>query len=144
MDQDAEHLRLLSIFHYVVAGLGALFACFPIFHLGFGLLILFAPDSFWNDSQGVHHAQNPPRFVGAILTAVASLVILTGWAMSFCVFLAGRYLTQRRRYTFCLVIAAIMCIMVPFGTVLGVFTIIVLMRPSVKALFESQTALPPA
>lgn len=24
--QDLEHLRLLSIFHYVVAGLGALFA----------------------------------------------------------------------------------------------------------------------
>lgn len=31
--KDLEHLRLLSIFHYVVGGLIALFACFPIIHL---------------------------------------------------------------------------------------------------------------
>ena len=31
MAQDDEHLRLLSIFHYVVAGMAALFAMFPIF-----------------------------------------------------------------------------------------------------------------
>ena len=32
--------------------------------------------------------------------------------------------------------AATMCLFMPFGTVLGVFTIIVLMRPSVKPLFD--------
>jgi hypothetical protein len=31
----------------------------------------------------------------------------------------------------------------PFGTVLGVFTIIVLMRPSVKLLFAPQIAASP-
>jgi hypothetical protein len=31
--------------------------------------------------------------------------------------------------------ACVACLSVPLGTVLGVFTIIVLMRPSVKALF---------
>jgi hypothetical protein len=34
-----------------------------------------------------------------------------------------------------LAIAGIECIFIPFGTVLGVFTIIVLMRPTVKELF---------
>ncbi len=29
-DPDLEHLRLLSIFHYVVGGILALFSCFPI------------------------------------------------------------------------------------------------------------------
>ena len=43
MNQDIEHLRLLSIFHYVVAGIGALVSCFPVFHLAFGLVMLFAP-----------------------------------------------------------------------------------------------------
>jgi hypothetical protein len=33
--------------------------------------------------------------------------------------------------------AAIACMLMPFGTVLGVFTIIVLMRPSVKELFAA-------
>jgi hypothetical protein len=34
-------------------------------------------------------------------------------------------------------VAAIACMFMPFGTVLGVFTIIVLMRPSVKELFAA-------
>jgi len=36
---------------------------------------------------------------------------------------------------FCLVMAGVECIFTPFGTVLGVLTIIVLVRPSVKELF---------
>jgi hypothetical protein len=44
---------------------------------------------------------------------------------------------------FCLVMASITCMFMPFGTVLGVFTLIVLMRPSVKPLFEGQAANPP-
>lgn len=51
--------------------------------------------------------------------------------------LAGRALAQRRRYTFCLVIAGVACMFMPFGTVLGVFTIIVLLRDSVKELFAT-------
>ena len=34
------------------------------------------------------------------------------------------------------VVAGIECIFMPFGTVLGVLTLLVLMRPSVKALFD--------
>jgi hypothetical protein len=32
MDQDTEQLRLLSIFHYIVAGLAALFSFFPLLY----------------------------------------------------------------------------------------------------------------
>lgn len=32
-NQDEQYLQILSIFHFVVGGLTALFACFPIFHL---------------------------------------------------------------------------------------------------------------
>jgi len=38
------------------------------------------------------------------------------------------------------VMAAIECIFMPFGTVLGVFTIVVLARPSVKEMFELNAA----
>jgi hypothetical protein len=140
VNQDAEHLRLLSVFHYVVAGIGAVFSCFPVFHLGFGLAMLFAPGVFENSQHGQHNDPQVLRIVGGVLTAFAATFILVGWAISFCVFLAGRYLAWRRRYVFCLVMAGILCMMMPFGTVLGVFTIIVLMRPSVKAMFERQAA----
>ena len=53
---------------------------------------------------------------------------------------AGRSLQQRTRYLYCLVMAGVECIFMPFGTVLGVFTIIVLMRDSVKPLFGRPAA----
>ena len=133
MNQDEEHLRLLSIFHYVCAGLAALFACFPIFHLIFGLVLLFRPESFGTGSQ------QPPAFFGLFFVLFASVFILFGWAFAATVAYAGRCLSQRKNYTFCLVMGGVACLFMPFGTVLGVFTIIVLTRPSVKALFASAT-----
>ena len=137
MNQDLEHLRLLSIFHYVVAGIAGLVACFPIFHLGIGLVMVFSPDSFDHRRQGDAEML---RVMGAIFAAVAGAMILLGWSFAVCVVLAGRNLARRRRYTFCLVMAGLLCMFMPFGTVLGVFTILVLMRPSVKGLFEGQAA----
>jgi len=138
MNQDLEHLRLLSIFHYVVAGLTALFACFPVFHLIFGLVMLLAPGVFENHQHGPPHDPAILRLMGAIFAFVAAMIILAGWSLAVCIFLAGRFLNLRRHYMFCLVIAALMCMITPFGTVLGVFTIIVLVRPSVKPLFAPQ------
>ena len=40
MDQDLEHIRLLSVFHYVVGGIAALFSCFPFIHLAVGIALL--------------------------------------------------------------------------------------------------------
>lgn len=42
---------------------------------------------------------------------------------------------------YCLVMAGIECMFMPFGTVLGVFTIIVLMRESVQKLFAANEPL---
>jgi hypothetical protein len=36
MNQDKEHLHLLAIFHYVVAGLGALCSFFPLLYTTVG------------------------------------------------------------------------------------------------------------
>ena len=38
MNEDLQYLKLLSIFHYVVGGLAALFACFPIMYIVIGIL----------------------------------------------------------------------------------------------------------
>jgi hypothetical protein len=141
MNQDIEHLRLLSIFHYVVAGIGALCSCFPFIHLTIGLVALFCPEKFGPGHPNGGDAQENFIF-GLIFTIVGATMILIGWTISFCVFLAGRYLARQRHYVFCLVVAAILCMAFPFGTVLGVFSIIVLIRPSVKAMFERHSAEP--
>ena len=130
-NQDLEHLRLLSIFHYVVAGLSALFSCMFLFHVGIGLAMLLAPEKF-ADKQNFH---GPPLFLGWLFIILGSLAILFGWTFAGCIAVAGRFLAKRKHYLFCLVMGGIACLFMPFGTVLGVFTIFVLIRPSVKAMF---------
>jgi len=138
MTQDEYHLRLLSIFHYVVAGLAGLFALFPVFHLVIGLLLVLAPHEFEGNGEP------PPAWVGWAMVITASVFMTLGWAFAGFVLAAGRFLGKRKRHLFCLVMAGIECIFMPFGTVLGAFTIIVLMRESVKQLFTANNPVEPA
>ena len=131
--QDEHHLQLLSIFHYVVAGMAALFACFPMFHLLFGIVFLLAPESM----SGPHGSGPPPLFFGLVFTIIPAMIIVAGWLFALCIFYGGRCIARRSKYRYCLFAAGLSCLFMPIGTVLGVFTIIVLVRPSVKELFES-------
>lgn len=133
MNQDEEHLRLLSIFHYVVGGITALFACFPFIHLALGIALV-------SGAFPVRPGQEGMDVIGGwVFICVASFLILLGWTLAVAILLAGRSLARRTHYTYCLAVGGIECIFIPFGTVLGVFTIIVLSRPSTKALFQPQT-----
>jgi len=38
--QDLKHLKLLLLFHYLLAGITALFACLPIIHVRLGAIFL--------------------------------------------------------------------------------------------------------
>jgi hypothetical protein len=42
VNKDAEHLQLLAIFHYVVAGVAALFSFFPLLYSVIGGFLLYA------------------------------------------------------------------------------------------------------
>jgi hypothetical protein len=136
-NQDTEHLRLLSIFHNVVAGLTALFACMFIAHIVIGISALRNPGTF-DTGPGAP----PDAMFGWMFLMAGTIAVLGGWTMATLTFLAGRYLKRRIRYTFCLVIAALNCMLMPFGTILGIFTLIVLMRPGVKAMFQQPQAYP--
>ncbi|PYL09937.1 MAG: hypothetical protein DME33_02780 [Verrucomicrobia bacterium] len=132
MNPDNEHLRLLAIFHYVVAGLAALFSFFPLLYSAMGGFILYAAHH-----PGPHNQETPPAFLAWILIVMGALFFLAGLTMAMCILIAGRSLARQRHYWFAFVIACIECIFMPFGTILGVFTIIVLSRESVKTLFSA-------
>ena len=137
MTQDEEHLRLLSIFHYVVGGLTGLFALFPIFHLIFGVFFILAPEKFAGKGEP------PPAFLGWLFVIFGVVFITIGWTFAALILTAGRFLARRKHYLFCLTMAGVECLFMPFGTVLGVFTIIVLIREPVKQLFAINNPLPP-
>jgi len=129
---DAEHLRLLTLFHYVVAGLLAFFSLFPVVHLVVGAVMLFLPGKFNQPSGDVALT----RVMGAFFVCFALLIIACGLALAISAAWSGRLISHRHHHTFSVVVAALLCLFMPFGTVLGVFTLIVLSRPSVKALYH--------
>lgn len=141
MEQIREHLRLLSIFHYVVAGIVALFSLIPFVHLGIGLAALLNPDFLSGGKSPNDELAN--RMFGTIFTAVGAVAILMGFTMATLIFLAGKKLAAHRSHTFCFVVAAVECLFAPLGTVLGVFTILVLLKPEARQLFGLPPVNPP-
>lgn len=133
MNKDLEHLRILSIFYYIVGGLIALLSCFPFIHFFIG--IVFLTGDF---GQQPNQPEFPTKLFGLLFTLIPLIFIIGGWILAICTFIAGRKLSKQQGYMFCFVVAAILCAFMPFGTVLGVFTILVLLRDSVKELFNGK------
>ena len=79
----------------------------------------------------------PPAFIGIIFILIGGVLVLLGWAIAVCMFISGRNLQRKRHYTFSMVVAGASCLFMPFGTVLGIFTLVVLSKDSVKALFQN-------
>jgi hypothetical protein len=134
---DAEHLRLLAIFHFVSAALsfvGVLFSSlyFVLFQ------VLFSNPGLWEQSQ----EGPPPAEVVTIFRWFTGMFV--AWFLVSCVgnLLSGMFLRARRHRTFSMVIAAINCLHIPLGTILGVFTFIVLGRESVRKLYSYDRSSP--
>jgi len=129
--QDESQLKLLSTLHYVLAGLSAFFSSFFLFHVAWGISIWRGTPLFPGPAHG-----GPPVPVGIMFTFIGAAAVFVGWAFAGCLIVAGRSLAARTRYTFCLAVAGMACVLCnPLGMGLGIFTIIVLLRPSVKQLF---------
>ncbi len=127
-----DYLRLLSIFHYVVAGLAGLAALLPVLYMAVGLAILAKASEPSGDPVG--------RVFALVFITVAAGLLLGALTLAVSIGLAGRWLAGHSHYNFCLVMAAVECVFMPFGTVLGVLTLIALLQPPVKVLFGELTA----
>lgn len=80
--------------------------------------------------------ENIARIYGQLFVAfsIFDLVLLeTCGIVSLLV--AAKYGTQKG-YRTCFAASVFNCLIIPVGTVLGVFSLVVLTRPSVKALFD--------
>lgn len=135
---DEEHLKLLSLGYMISAGVSAFFSLFALMYAGMGLFIGTAMTTFPN--SGSPTDQPPPAFVGWLLGGVgfALFVVIAGFG-ALKLLIAFR-IRQRRSRTLCLVIAGMSCLGVPYGTVLGVLTFIVLGRTSVTRQFDQVNA----
>jgi hypothetical protein len=133
---DDEHLRLLSIFHYVAGGMWAVFGCVPLIHVAVGLFLVIAPEAVRGKPE-----DDTREVFGWLFAVIGTAFFLAAQALAICTIFSGRFLRRKVRYTYCFVLACIECLLLPVGTVLGVFTIIVLSRDSVKQLFDKDDRL---
>lgn len=133
---DRQQLQLLMIFHFVVAGLALLGVAFLFMHYMI-LSTVFMNPQMWQQAQQQQHGPpfNPQVFFGAFrwLYLFFGLWFLLGAVTNV---ISGLFLRKKKNRTFSLIIAGLNCLHIPLGTVLGVFTIVVLVRPSVAELYE--------
>lgn len=131
---DAEHLRLLSIGYKISAAISALFSLFGLLYVAMGLLIALIPPH-----ASTKAGEPPPEIMGWIFGFIGLMMFLLMVGLAIAKFIAANKINQRRSKTFCLVVAGISCLGIPYGTLLGVASFIVLQRPSVARQFDPKT-----
>ena len=135
MDRDRQHLKLLEIFHYIR---GALACLLGFLGLAYGLIfLLVALGSV--QSSGTNHIPIP---VAIIVTSLGFFFFVFGEICGVLSIFAGWKYRRLKSYYFCFVFAVLECLTGATGIALGVFAIVVLNRPSVKALFAGKASPP--
>ncbi|HEU5179867.1 MAG TPA: hypothetical protein VFW45_03680 [Candidatus Polarisedimenticolia bacterium] len=133
---DQEHLKLLSIGYLISGCLDAFFSLLGLFYIFMGVFL-----SRVIARAGAANMQGPPpEFVAWIFGFLGVAILLIMMASFVLKVLVYQRLRQRRSRIFCMVVAGLTCIWIPFGTLLGVLTFLVLARSSVIRLFEETDA----
>lgn len=130
---DQEHLRILPIFYWVSGGFWALYG---LFMAGYFVFIgaMFATLPFEDAADA------PPAAFGWMFIGMGIVALLFVAAFVTLKILAGFWMLKRKNRIATMVAAAVSCFEVPYGTLVGVLTFIVLARPSVAALYEASKA----
>ena len=126
--EDERQIRYLTIANYIYAGINALGVLF-----GAGIFLFVTGVLSFNRADIDPEALPILSLVGGTL---GFLIVLIPMAATVLHLMFARCLQTRRAYMFCVVMAAWTCLSVPIGTAIGVLTLVVLMRPSVRQLFE--------
>lgn len=140
MDTTAHDLRLLAIGFFIQGGIATFYGLMIFCYFAFmGLVFSLVQRAAANAPKGAK-INMPPGLMwvfGAIALGLAVVTLTTG----LCNLYAGVSLRQRRHRIFVIVMAVLNCLAAPYGTVLGIFTLLVLQRPAAKELFAGTSAL---
>jgi hypothetical protein len=130
---DAAHLKWLAIGHFVGAGLALLGLLFVFGHYVL-MQTFFADPQMWKNSKS---GPPPAAFMAVvqIFYVISGLLYVTSATLNL---LSGLFMQARRHRIFSLIVAGTNCFHMPLGTILGIFTFVVLLRDSVRQLYDAQ------
>jgi hypothetical protein len=129
---DEEQLRLLVLAHYITGGLCILFASMFIFHF-IMLTVMAGNPQFFPPPPG---GQPPPIALFRVVGVVIGVFILLGWSFGALTIFVGRCIKKRVKRNLAMVVACLNLLFLPVGTLLGVASLMVLTRSSVKRAYE--------
>ena len=130
---NEEHLRQLSLFHYLNAGITALISSMFLIYMGFGTLMLLNPHGFTNATTDASSVGT----TGWVFFLIGLIPLVIGWSYSALNVAAGRFIRLRKRRNLCLFVSGLNVLNAPFGSILGISTFLVLSKPQVQSLFQS-------
>lgn len=131
-----ETFRLLTIFHTVLGAVLGILSLLPLIHVTVGaLLVVLGPSADVSTEE-----QQLFQLVGGVMLVAGAMFVLFGLTLSACIGFAAYFISNRRNYTFCLVVAGVECLFMPIGTALGVFTIYSLLRDEIRLQFAEYQA----
>jgi len=137
MEKDLEHLKLLGIFHYIWGALSLLGGIFiGGYFLVIGVILMNNPPTSTSSEDS-----GTASMAGAILIGVGVVLFLVVVVYGILTLMAGgKYRKHQGGYWFCFILAIVTLVIggIP-GIVLGIFSLIVLSRESVKTLFRGQS-----
>ena len=130
---DATQLKLLTIFHFIGSGLAVIGLGFLLLHYSLVSMIFTNPQMWEGQKSGP-----PPQQFFTLFKWF--YVIGGGFLIASAVtnLLSGLWIKARKNRIFSLIVAGFNCMHMPLGTMLGVFTMVVLMRDSVRGLYEGR------
>lgn len=128
---DVEHLKLLRLFHYVNSGVAVFISAIFLPYIVVGTLCCLNPSLFKSGADAA------TEFPGMFFLAAGVVPALMCWIYAGANFWAARALRDRSHHLGCMIISGVNCMFAPFGTMLGILTIMTLSRESVKARFDN-------
>jgi hypothetical protein len=140
-DKDDEQLKILVILHFIMAALTFAGLLFIVAHYFVMLTILNASESTPNPVSDADLSPLPAE-VQQVLEIFYLIIGLGLLAATLLNVFSAIFMRRRRRRLFSLITAGLNGIQFPFGTALGIFTIIVLCRDSVRFKYEQHEDLP--
>ena len=137
MEKDLEHLKLLGIFHYIWGALSLIGGIFiGGYFLVIGIILMNNPPTSTSSEDS-----GTASMAGGILIAVGVVLFLVVVVYGILTLMAGgKYRKHQGGYWFCFILAIVTLVIggIP-GIVLGIFSLIVLSRDSVKTLIRGQS-----
>ena len=131
---DEEHLRLLAIGHYISGaisvGLSLLFGVqLSVMHALMGGVLGPA-------TSRAGELPIPPDQVMSIVTSVFAFLVTLGIIFGALQLLSGWFMKKRRYRLFSFIVALPNLVFFPYGTLLGILTLMVLSRDTVRDLYR--------